>query len=66
MIEASPHYRDGTFMNIEPMAGFEFSLTYLKDQFFGTEQRVPPSTPPEVVWNKRQLESRHKPGLRTT
>ena len=55
MIEASSHYHDGTFMNIEPVAGFEFSLGHLKDQFFGAEQRVPPSTPPVVVWNKRRL-----------
>lgn len=65
-IKASPHYRDGVFVNFEPAAGFDFSWAGLERQFFGQEQRVPPSTPPVSPLDAATLQDPTRPGLRTT
>ena len=46
--QASPHYRDGKFVNTLPQPSFKPGEIwgYLKEQFFGDQVRVPPSAVP--------------------
>lgn len=64
-VQASPHYSDKAFVNIEPEASFEISLDYLNEQFFGDQQREPQSEVPVIPVAPQALAGRPEPGLRT-
>jgi len=65
-VEASPHYRDGRFVNFEPEAPFEVTWAYVKEQLFGEQQRVPPADIPVVRLAVDYLRSRPAAGLSVT
>ena len=50
-VQASPNYRDGEFVNLMPHRPLEFGgvWAYFKEQFFGDQLRVPPSTIPVLA-----------------
>ena len=47
-VRANPQYRDGQFVNVVPPAGYSMADMKLMftEQFFGTQQRTPPSPVP--------------------
>jgi L-ascorbate metabolism protein UlaG (beta-lactamase superfamily) len=49
-VEASPHYRDGGFVNTVPQSPGSFGLywDYVVEQLFGDQVRVPPTAVPVV------------------
>jgi L-ascorbate metabolism protein UlaG (beta-lactamase superfamily) len=65
-IEGSSHYEKGAFFNPERQAPFEITWDYLKEQFFGTQIRVPPESVPVMVIDPESLGVAPPPGLRTT
>jgi L-ascorbate metabolism protein UlaG (beta-lactamase superfamily) len=64
-VQASAHYGDDSFVNIEPEAAMEVTWAVVKEQFFGTQQREPLGQIPVVLLPPEQLESRPAPGLRS-
>lgn len=65
-VEASPQYENGTFVNVERQAPSDLTLAYVKDQLFGSEQRVPPGEVPVIAIDTEALKVRPPKGLRAT
>jgi len=65
-VQASPHYQDGAFVNIQPHPPLKVSefLDYLVEQLFGDQVRVPPSEPPVMAIAPASLQSPPSVGLR--
>jgi len=66
--QASPHYQDGAFVNSRPHPPLKVAeiWSYLVEQFFGDQTRVPPSVPPVVTIAPSSLRSSRPLGLRAT
>jgi len=64
--EASPHYEDNAFFNVERQAPLGVTWSFLKAQFFGDEVRVPPSAVPVINMDPTSLATPPAPGLRAT
>ena len=65
-IQASPHYKDGVFVNTVPVTRDEFGIgdywEYTIDLFIHDEIRIPPSTIPIVVIHPETLKTPPPPG----
>ncbi|MCF8467872.1 MAG: MBL fold metallo-hydrolase [Sneathiella sp.] len=64
--EASPQYRDGGFVNIEPQAPFELTWDYVQEQLFGDQQREPRWPLPVVMMEPGYLSIDAPTELRAT
>jgi len=68
-IQASPHYKDGVFVNTVPVTREEFGIgdywDYTIDLFIHDEIRIPPSAIPIVVIPPETLKTAPPPGLRS-
>lgn len=68
LVRASPHYRDGRFVNVMPPAGYsagDMKLMFT-EQFFGTQERTPAVPIPVVPVTAGSLpETPSDPGLRS-
>ena len=64
--QASPHYRDGEFVNTLPHPSLESGDVwgYFTEQFFGDQTRVPPSAIPLSVIPPASIQTQPRPGLR--
>ena len=58
--QANPHYHERGFVNDLPPAAYRFAdiWTLLRDQFFGTQTRVPPLPLPVVAVDRQTLTAR--------
>lgn len=65
-VEASPHYHEGGFVNPERQAEYELSWDYLREQFFGEQQRVPPAPLPVMMMPADYLSGPAPEALRAT
>jgi L-ascorbate metabolism protein UlaG (beta-lactamase superfamily) len=65
-VQASPQFVDGAFVNVEPQAPYELDWDYLKEQFFGEQQRVPGGPLPVVMIPPDYLENDPPQDLRMT
>ncbi len=65
-IEKHPRFHDGAFTNVEPQAASELAdfATYLRNQFFYDEVRVPSTPIPVVPVSLEQMELRDEDSLR--
>ncbi len=65
-IQANPQYQEGAFVNVEPQAPFKFSEagSFITNQFFYEEIRVPPGEIPVVSVAPSQLERSSVPILK--
>jgi L-ascorbate metabolism protein UlaG (beta-lactamase superfamily) len=63
-LQASPQYKDGAFINVERQAPLEITWDYLREQFFGDQQREPVGAIPVVSLAPASLEAKPAPGLR--
>jgi L-ascorbate metabolism protein UlaG (beta-lactamase superfamily) len=64
--EASPHYRNGAFVNVVPESSADFGLywDYLVEQLFGDQIRVPPKAIPVLAVSTGPLDEPPEAGLR--
>jgi len=65
-VQASPHYQDGAFVNLQPHPSLKASefWDYLIEQIFGDQARVPPSALPVTTIVPAALQSPPATGLR--
>lgn len=63
-IQASEHYRDGAFVNEERQAENDLGWDYMKEQFFGEQQREPDGAVPSIALDVADLHDKPQPGLR--
>lgn len=63
-MQAFPQYKAGAFFNEERQAPQDLGLNYLKRQFFGDEQRVPPGALPVMAIKPESLRAKPESGLR--
>ena len=63
-IAANPQFEDGRFRNDEKQAGYDFTWSSAKRQFFGEEQREPLDEMPVVQISPELLERTPAPGAR--
>lgn len=65
-LQASPQYRGGSFVNVEPQAPFEITWDYLREQFFGEQKREPTRIVPVILVEPAGLKVKPSNGLRAT
>lgn len=65
-LQASPQYRNGSFVNVERQAPIEITWDYLREQFFGEQRREPTGNVPVIPMEPASLKAKPSIGLRTT
>ncbi|WFL77530.1 MBL fold metallo-hydrolase [Altererythrobacter arenosus] len=66
LLEQSPNFEEGAFFNEERQAENDLGIDFLREQFFGEQQREPEGAVPVVAIDPASLREPPAPGMRAT